>query len=136
MTEPKLHTTREERDAHIFARNSHPTWLESGYSCLLAKDCNALEDELARVRNELACEKILREGAEGRALMILESKNTINDKLREELGLLREAVFDVLYRTDVAEVDGQDCVRTQRLRNAYQRAGEFERFGGRDDSQG
>jgi hypothetical protein len=117
MSEPKLHTTREERDRIIETFDFVGTVLggenlSNGRLVSVMRDVNALEDELARVREELACEKILREGAEGRALMILESKNTINDRLREENRRLNDAV-DSLCRARQSEKQEQDKQREE-----------------------
>jgi hypothetical protein len=42
------------------------------------------------------------------------------DAVLEHLEDLLSATHAVLYKTAVANVDGEDCWRTQRLRNAYE----------------
>lgn len=97
MTEPKLHTTREERDG--YRREDGKRDEPSDYFKLaLVDDCNTLEDELARVRSQLNEEV---------------GKRTQLDYLHDECIAERDRLSEELARARRAEAD-LDELQTER----------------------
>jgi molecular chaperone GrpE (heat shock protein) len=130
MTEPKLHTTREERDktieTHEFITKVQGEEPQSTRRVVEAlKDVNTLQDELARVREDM--EPLI-------DAMLRAQKEC--HKLREELESARRVVAAGRAWKNLPDdaSDVQGVILTQSLIIAIQDYDVL--FGGRDDPQG